>query len=242
MTRDSTFSYIHIDNPNQVLYIERWKDDPIPFDDIDTQSLIDATANLFPLMHLGDDEDGILPMNLATFGAKVFKNRKLLKDKVWSDLGIYEKFLNEESPLNKQIDSTILKPIYTKPPPNTFEIDDELLDMIEYQNTINTHITEGEKNDVSIATFLANGYLHDMNIPNQDLNDSMIHDISLNSSSEMIGNNSFLNMRSNSIGIQQHAQAHSQYPQGVFQTPRVTRTRQPSTDKNFQTPITRIMR
>lgn len=235
MTRDSTFSYVHIDNPNQVLYMERWIDEPIPFDDIDTQALMEATANLFPLILLEDEEDGTLAMSQATFGAKLNKNRRL-RDRVWSDLDIFDKFLNEESPLSKQTDKTILKPLYNKPPPNAF---DEVMD--ESGGIDNLEISSsGDRLDLNIATFLANGYgpRHETDILSPG-NDSILHLGDISGNSDLLGaaNNTFLNLRSHSIGSSQQATSNQ-----LFQTPRIRRTRQPSTDKNYQTPITRIMR
>lgn len=221
-TRDSTFSYVHIVDPNQVLYMERWRDDPIPFDDIDTQTLIEATTSLFPQLLLEEEEDGAIPINSTTLGAKVYKNRKLLKDKVWSDLGIFEKFLNETSSLNKQVDQTILKPVHSKHEQGTYQFLEE-------------------SHDLEIGDFLSNGYSANDNLHNilSPGNDSMMAyhgDISLNSTSDMLGpsNNTFSNYRSNSMT--------NQTGQGPIQTPRHARTRQFSNDKNFQTPITRIMR
>lgn len=217
-TRDSTFSYVHIVDPNQVLYMERWRDDPIPFDDIDTQSLMEATSSLFPQLLLEEEEDGAIPINSTTLGAKVYKNRKLLKDMVWSDLGTFETFLNESSSLNKQVDHTILKPIHSGQPQRTYQF-----------------LEEPQK--LTIGDFLSNGYSANDNLHNilSPGNDSMMAyhgDISLNSTSDVLPSNSFINYRSNSV---------TNTAQGPIQTPRHARTRQLS-DKNFQTPITRIMR
>ncbi|ODV80534.1 uncharacterized protein CANTADRAFT_25039 [Suhomyces tanzawaensis NRRL Y-17324] len=224
-TRDSTFSYFHIDDPNQVLYMERWKDDPISFDDIDTQALLEETSNLFPQMMLEeDDEEGAIPISSMRLGAKLIKNKELLKEKTWNDLGIFEKFLNEGSALHKEVDRTIIRPLHTKP----------------------SAFGREESEELSIGEFLSNGYLasdHMDSILSPDMvNDSImgVHqgDTSINSTSDMIvpENNTFLNFRSGSIGGSS-AQAGS-----AIQTPRIGRTRQSSTDKNFQTPITRIMR
>lgn len=187
-TRDSTFSYVHIDNPNQVLYMEKWHDEPIPFDDIDTHALVEATSNLFPQILLEDEDDSGIPINLSIFGAKVFKNRNLMKEKVWTDLNI-DKFLKEERPP----DNTVLKSIYTK------------LDT----------------NGLTISDFLSNGFAHQ---PDPVFSPPSID----HSTTEFLPNNTFF--RSNSTDGSQ-----------VLHTPRVGRTRQPSTDK-LQTPITRTMR
>lgn len=225
-TRDSTFSYVHLDDANQVIYMEKWQDDPIPFNDIDTQSLIEATSNLFPQFLLEEEEDSGLPINSSTFGTKVYKNRKLLKDKTWCDLAIFDKFLDESSSLHKQTDKTILESVYTKLSANVYEAIDE-------------------PNEFTMADFLSNGYnpsetIDSMLSPPDMINDSIMGnnagDISLNSTSDLLvpGNNTFsMNIRSNS--------GNNPNPQ-LMQTPRIGRSRQHSTDKIFQTPVTRIMR
>ncbi|KAK6455312.1 uncharacterized protein RJT20DRAFT_130106 [Scheffersomyces xylosifermentans] len=229
-TRDSTYSYVHIDDPNQVLYLEKWQDDPIPFDDIDTQSLLEATASLFPQLLLEEEEDGAIPIQPATFGTKAYKNRQLVKDKVWNDFGIFEKFLNESSSLHKQVDKTILGSMHTRATDRDSDQRGE----------------EPGRPEFTVAEFLSNGFTLNDNMdilsPSDLANDSImgVHhgDISLNSTSDLAGpgNNTFLNTRSNSIGYA------NQQVIGAVQTPRVGRTRQTSTDKSFQTPITRIMR
>ncbi|EAZ63663.1 hypothetical protein PICST_28046 [Scheffersomyces stipitis CBS 6054] len=235
-TRDSTYSYVHIDDPNQVIYMEKWQDDPIPFDDIDTQQLLEATANLFPQLLLEEEEDGAIPIQPATYGAKAYKNRQLLKDKIWNDFGIFEKFLNESSSLNKQVDKTILGSMYTK---SNEHFDGDIADGGE-------DIVKRE-NGFTVADYLSNGFTMNDNTmdilsPTDMANDSImgVHhgDISLNSTSDLPGgaNNTFFNARSNSIGYGNQAGV------AAVQTPRVGRTRQTSTDKSFQTPITRIMR
>lgn len=224
--RDSTFSYVHLDDPNQVIYMEKWEDDPIPFNDIDTQALIEATTSLFPQYLLDEEEDSGLPINTSTFGTKVYKNRKLLKDKAWSDLGIFEKFLDESSSIHKQTDKTILKSVHTKLSNNPYENLDE-------------------PDEFTLAEFLSNGYnpsdTMDILSPPDMVNDSIMGnnagDISVNSTSDLLipSNNTFsMNIRSTS-GTNSNQNA-------LIQTPRVARSRQPSTDKIFQTPVTRIMR
>lgn len=226
-TRDSTFSYVHLDDPNQIIYMEKWEDDPIPFNDIDTQSLIEATTTLFPQYLLEEEEDSGLPISSSTFGTKVYKNRKLLKDKAWSDLAIFDKFMDESSSLHKQKDKTILKSVYTKLSNNAYESVDD-------------------PEEFTIAEFLSNGYnpsdTMDILSPPDMVNDSIMGnnagDISINSTSDLLvpGNNTFsMNIRTNSGNNSNHQNA-------VMQTPRIGRSRQPSTDKIFQTPVTRIMR
>ncbi|ODV68237.1 hypothetical protein HYPBUDRAFT_152822 [Hyphopichia burtonii NRRL Y-1933] len=245
--RDSTFTYVHMDDLNQVLYMEKWQDDPIPFDDIDTQGLFEATSSLFPQFLLEDEEDGGIPINSSTFGAKVYKNRSLLKEKVWTDLGIYDKFIKESSSLHKQSDKTILKSINTK-----------LTNPMDELTTSDT---------LALNEFLSNGYatenaINHMLAPS-DITSNSINagDLSITSASDYLGpgNNTFIlksNLPSGSTSqaqVQSHHTPqqpganqlfHHQQGQSIYsvQTPRVGRTRQLSTDKNLQTPITRIVR
>lgn len=214
--------------------MEKWQDEPIPFDDIDTHALYEATLNLFPKHLLDEEEDGGIPISSSTIGAKIFKDRKLLKERTWSDLGIYERFL-QDTLAQRQRDETMLKPVYLS---TAAEAEMEL----------------DPDSKLTIADFLSNGYdldEEDMDhetCPSPDMvNDSMIGigdrergeqmvDLSLNSTSDLIGpsSNSFnMNIRSSST---------SSTNNNPIQTPRPPRTRQLSQDRNFQTPITRIIR
>ncbi|CUM63211.1 uncharacterized protein PRCAT00000781001 [Priceomyces carsonii] len=203
MSRDSNFSYVHINHPNQVLYIEKWKDEPIPFDDIDTQILFDTTLSVYPNFFFEEEDDNNLLVNSMNFGLKSLKNkRKLLKEKIWNDLNITEKFSDQLHPDN--VDRTILSPLYTK------------------HQSKNYDDFEGDEG-LTIGEFMSNGFtladnLERLQIENHDfLNFTHLND-------------TFLNSRSNS------------FSQPVLQTPRMTKTRQPSNDNNFQTPITRMTR
>ena len=221
--RLAPFSYIHMDDAHKVLCIEQWQDSQVPYNDIETNSLVEATASLFPRFLLEEEEDGALPGNSTAFGNKVYKNHKLLKENTWSDLGIHEKFLDETSNLHKEKDKTILKAVYTKP-------------------------TEGNKdrpgNDMILAEFLSNGHYNSENLEDASASSEMINDsvmgnnnvdIFVNSSNDhSVPNNTFsINMRSAS-GSNSHGVS--------VQTPRVERSRQYSTDRVFHTPVTRSMR
>ncbi|CCE88858.1 Piso0_001647 [Millerozyma farinosa CBS 7064] len=224
--RDSVYSYVHLQDQNHVIYMEKWQDDPLPFNDIDTQILFEQTSNLFPQFLIEEEEEGEVPVNSATFGAKVYKNRKLLKQKTWSDLGAYEKFLDENSNLHKKKDTTILKPVYNKQGTREYDSFDA-----------DRHFT--------ITEFLSNGYgigdsIENMLSPADMVNDSMMGnsaaDVSAISTTDLLAasNNTWsMNMRSNSDSIHQN---------NIVQTPRSGRSRQPSNDRIFQTPVTRIMR
>lgn len=223
---DSTYSYIHHIDPKQVLHMEKWQDDPIPYGDVDTQPLIEASSGLFSQFMAEDEEDNDYPINPSIFGRKLYKNRRNPSDRVWSDLAVYDSFLNESSSLFKQKDNTILKSVHTNLE-GLFESNDEV---------------EG----FSMAHFLSNGFAHeevmDTILKTHDLNDSIIGgatgDLSLLSALElpvphntsMIGSS---RIPSNPINTSVNA---------ANQTPRMNRSRQPSSDRIFQTPITRIMR
>lgn len=224
---DGSYSYVHFTNHNQVLYMEKWSnDDPIPYDDIDTQGLFDATANLFPQFLLEEEEDGGIPINPANYSAKYYKNKKLLRDRIWSDLGIHERFLDEDSLLHKQEDKTILRPLHHS------HVDRELAeDLLQGSDEFN------------IAQFLANGYglsdhIDNMLTSNDLVNDSIMgnntSDISINLNTDFIPPNFPAPKRNNSSGNINYNSSN--------QTPRVGRPRQTSNDRNFQTPITRMLR
>lgn len=153
--KDTDYNFTHFTNPNQGLYTETWREEsPIPYDDIDTTALFEATANLFPQFLLEDEEDGAIPINSANFSAKYYKNKRLLKDKVWLDTAIFERFLNQD----QVADNTILKPIAAKPPPQNF----------------NTSYDTTQGDDLTIAQFLLNGYGPEtLDILGNDLNDSL---------------------------------------------------------------------
>ncbi|KAG7661787.1 CTA6 [[Candida] subhashii] len=227
--RDGVFSYVHLDNANKVLYMERWREEPIPFDDIETQTLIEATSNQYPQLFLDEEEDDdVMYQPTPIFGSKVLKNRHL-KEKIWSDLRLQETFIEPSPSTTSRIkDKTMVPPIA---------------------------YAEDIASDLSLADFLSNGYnllpaVHINESSPGNLSDSIMGfhhgDITGNSTSDLMGssNNTFLNMRSSSInnptlGDQSHPQQQQQ--QQPLETPRSGRVRQLS-DKNFQTPISRIVR
>lgn len=149
--KDTNYNYTHFTTPNQGLYTETWREEsPIPYDDIDTTALFEATANLFPQFLLEDDEDGAIPINSANFSAKYYKNKRLLKDKVWLDTAIFERFLNHQH----VSDGTILKPIAAK---------------------VDTAFDTTILGELTIAQFLLNGYGPEtLDILGQELNDSLV--------------------------------------------------------------------
>lgn len=204
--------------------MEKWSnDDAIPYDDIDTQKLFEATANLFPQFLLDEEEDGGIPINPANFSSKYYKNKKLMKDRIWSDLGIPDRF-NE----TKQGDQTILKPLHH----SRAESIDQLKDESKYDES-------KLEDEFNIAHFLTNGYgpsdgIDNMLTSNDLVNDSIMgnnSDISINLNTDFIPPNFPVPKRNNSNGNVNYG----------HQTPRV-RPRQPSNDRSYQTPIGRIRR
>ncbi|EGV61864.1 Apc13p protein [Yamadazyma tenuis] len=214
---DGNYTFVHFTNPNQVLYMEKWSDeDPIPFDDIDTHSLFEATSSLFPQFLLEDEEDGGMPLNPANFSANYYKNKRLLRDVSWSDNGIFDKFLKEGNESDNRADKTILKPLHSK--------------------------ASSETDEFPISQFLSNGFAAPDNldmISSHDINDSIMghntSDISINLNTDFIPPNFPMPKRNNS-------NSNVSFANGPVQTPKVARVRQPSNDRTYQTPVARISR
>ena len=225
-TRDSHYSHIHFNDSNQVLCMEKWGNyDPIPYDDIDTEVLFEATSNLFPQFLLEEEEDGGIPINPNNFSTKFYKNRRLREDRIWSDLGIFDRFLEENSDLHKQTDKTMLKPIYNRSDDTKFNAD----------------------NDFTIASCLSNGYepndnLDNMISSNDLVNDSIMGHNTSDLSINMNSNSDFIPPNTNFFPITKRNNSNSNItPHGaIAQTPRVGRPRQSSND--YQTPVTRMLR
>lgn len=195
---DASYGYAHFSNDDQAVYMEEWKEYPIPFDDIDTVGLMEATANLFPQFLLEEEEDGAIPLNSTTFGAKLYKNRNLLKHKVWTDLNVDT--LRSTATASKLPDKTILHALH-------FDQDDEA--------------------EVTIGDFLANGYNSELKV-NPDMSTSSHDDNWLNLLSDFPTHHTFSNikLRNNSTShvhqtpIVQTPRARTRQPsQDKFQTP-----------------------
>jgi hypothetical protein len=242
MSLDSIYNYAHVSDSNQVIYLDKWKHYSIPFDDIDTEKLFDIASNQFPQLLFDEDEDdATLSLNASTLGAKAYKNRRMIRDKVWIDLGL-ERFMNGGHMNPELMDKTILPPLHS----NEGEANDSSQGVVDSDgSTSNTAAA-------SLADFLSNGYAAHHNqlptITSPDVGDSSLYhaaDFTINSTD--FSHNTFLNLRSSSHNQshqhqQQMGQPLNQAVQPVMQTPRIGRTRQLSSDRNFQTPITRIMR
>ncbi|GEQ71198.1 hypothetical protein JCM33374_g4879 [Metschnikowia sp. JCM 33374] len=218
MSSDSRYSYVHFSHVNQANYMDEWKDYHIPYNDIDTSRLFEETANIFPQFLLEEEEDGAIPLNSSIFGAKVYKNRNLLKKKIWTDLNL----------------DGLRTGVTTKRLP-----DPSILHAL--------HGSSVAADEVALSDFLANGYNADTTFNPDSSASNISHDeLWLNTTSEYSANHTFSNMkmRSNSgTYVTPHHQAHpAQAPAPApLQTPRIGKTRQPSQEK-FQTPITRIVR
>lgn len=198
---DSLYGYVHFRDDNQAMYMEEWREYEIPYDDIDTTSLMEATANIFPQFVLDEEEDGAIPLSSSNFGAKIYKNRNLLKQRVWSDLNL--DCFRSNSQIKKLPDATILTPL---------------------------HFAENEDSEVSMGEFLANGYAETSRI-NADVSGILSHeDMWLNTSSDFPTHNTFSNVkkRSNSASHVHQTPVVMQTPrvgrtrqpsQDKFQTP-----------------------
>lgn len=201
MSLDSQYSYVHFSHVNQANYMEEWKDYQIPYNEIDTSRLFEETANIFPQFLLEEDEDGAIPLSSSIFGAKVYKNRNLLKNKIWTDLNLDG--LRTGTTIKKLPDTSILNSL---------------------------HSSQDIASEIELSEFLFNGYNADTNFNPDVLASSILHDeLWLNTTSEYLANHTFSNMkmRSNS-GT--YAAPHHQAP-APLQTPIIGKTRQPSQDK-----------
>lgn len=181
--------------------MEEWKDYQIPYNEIDTSRLFEETANIFPQFLLEEDEDGAIPLSSSIFGAKVYKNRNLLKNKIWTDLNLDG--LRTGTTIKKLPDTSILNSL---------------------------HSSQDIASEIELSEFLSNGYNADTNFNPDVLASSILHDeLWLNTTSEYLANHTFSNMkmRSNS-GT--YAAPHHQAP-APLQTPIIGKTRQPSQDK-----------
>lgn len=218
MARDGVFSYVHLDDPNKVLYMERWKDEPIPFDDIDTTNLIESAINVYPQLFAEDEEeDGMISFTSQQFGSKIYKSRRSIKQKTWMDLNLLSFFNNSNNNDDdkKIIDKTLIPPV---------------------------------AGDPDLADFLNNGYnnqeylILQTPLPQGDVLLNSTSEYPTNTFSNLrsnsIGNHQQQYQQPQSQQLQLQLQLQSQQQ---FQTPRPGRVRQVSADK-FQTPIGRIMR
>ncbi|ODV96207.1 hypothetical protein PACTADRAFT_49595 [Pachysolen tannophilus NRRL Y-2460] len=128
--RDSQKNYIHMSNSHHVLYLERWINDKLPFNDIDfnaillqqQQSMQFQNSNFLKNAILIDEEDeeelaSNRPYLNQQFGGSANINglnglgKKLLTNNIWQDLDL-QIFLNEANNNNSSgdiRDNTILK-------------------------------------------------------------------------------------------------------------------------------------
>lgn len=220
MNRDGIYSHIHMGDPNRVLYIERWRDEPLPYDPIDTEALRNATSALFSSRLFEDEEDEIgLPMNAATIGFRAPKSRRTLCEPPWMDTDVFDRFRDEDLALHRLRDHTLLGSLKS-----------------------NAEGLEGEESgQATIALFLAHGMSigamsRDDTTPNESI--SRLHgDLSINS--EL--NNTFAQLRVSSS-------VHTALPQvpGSNTIPHPAQTPRParraSSERVFETPIARIIR
>lgn len=170
---DASYGYVHFGNDNLAQYIDEWKDYHIPYDDIDTTNLMDATANIFPQFLFEEEEDGAIPLSSSTFGARIYKNKNLLRLRAWSDLNIDS--LRSTPDTKRLPDATILRSL---------------------------HFDEFDVADVSLGDFLSNGYNTEVTKGYPDISGaSMSQDDNwINTSSDFPTHHTFSNikLRSNS--------------------------------------------
>lgn len=171
MSQDSVYSRVHFNNSQQAVYMEQWEDYSIPYNDVDTSRLFELTANIFPQFMVEDEEDDTIPLSSSIFGAKVYKNRSLLKRKLWTDLNLDA--LRSSPTTEKLPDATILQSLHETPHGSTVTLDD----------------------------FLSNGYNAEPGFNPDTLVANKSHDeMWLNTTSEFLANHTFANvkLRSNS--------------------------------------------
>ncbi|ODV87758.1 hypothetical protein CANARDRAFT_25975 [[Candida] arabinofermentans NRRL YB-2248] len=111
MTRDSHVSYLHMKQPNHILFQEKWTLDSLPFDDIEVNpdSYRNDQQNILQQFLL-PPEDTDNELNIAYGGNPLFNSSyaNRMKQKVrklnWRDLGLHEML----STMNHVEDQTIL--------------------------------------------------------------------------------------------------------------------------------------
>lgn len=111
MSKDLVYLSVHFSHPSQVQFMEDWKNYHVPFDEIDTAQLFQDLASILPQFLLEEEEDGAIPLSLATFSSKVNKNKSSLRQPVWTDLGTDQ--LRSDAKTSKLPDQTILKPLHS---------------------------------------------------------------------------------------------------------------------------------
>lgn len=216
MARDGIFLYVHLDDPNKVLYMERWKDEPIPFDDIDTTNLIESVINVYPQLFAEDEEeDGMISFTSQQFGSKIYKSRRSIKQKTWMDLNLLSFFNNNNDDDKKIIDKTLIPPVAGDP-----DLADFLNNGYNKQEylILQTPLPHGDVSLNSTSEYPTNTFS--------------------NLRTNSMGNHQHQQQHQQPQSQVQPVQLQSQLQ---FQTPRPGRVRQVSADK-FQTPIGRIMR
>ena len=199
--------------------MEKWQDDPIPFDYIDTAALFAGSMGSLPRELFEEEDDGEIPLVSQNFGVKVMKDRKSIKSRTWQDLGIFERF----HPDSKR-DPTLLAALYAS--------------LTDLDTVVPLHMhPQLEISDFLSVGYDAHGSVFDKESASADMmNDSIVGnhpgDFSLNSTELVVPS-------STSFNINRALSGNS--ATNPIQTPRPTR-RQNSVDRNFQTPITRIIR
>ena len=221
---------MHMDDPNRVLYMQSWQlDSQIAFDDIDTQSLTEATMHLFPLSYLQQEEEdgGIILVNNTNFSSNSKFRQSHQRERIWQDLDI--NFLELHNAHNTDHHQTT---------DTNQRTDTGFPFQIESSSGLESYQTQRDRtlltpmHDVDLGKFLANGYkLQRAQEPTLAVSPPQFNFL-LDDTTEFptpsVGNSTTVSSNRN--------------PSGIIQTPRIARVRQSSTDRNFQTPIARIIR
>lgn len=230
MSLDSVYSYMHMDDPNRVLYMQLWQlDSQIAFDEIDTQSLTEATMHLFPLSYLQQEEEdgGIILVNNTNFSSNSKFRQNHQRERIWQDIDVSflevgranTGDLHQTTEANQRTDSGL-----------PFQLEDSA--GLEPRPAPHDRTLLTPMHDVDLGAFLANGYqVPSAREPVLAVSPPQFNFL-LDDANEFptpsVGHVS-------SVGNNRNSSA-------VIQTPRIARVRQSSTDRNFQTPIARIVR
>lgn len=219
-----------MDDPNRVLYMQSWQlDSDIAFDDIDTHTLTEATMHLFPLAYLQQEEEdgGIILVNNTNFSSNSKFRQKHQKERIWQDLDINFLELHNAHTKNHLQTTESNQRVDTG-----FPFQSEAVSGFESHQTQRDRTLLTPMHDADLGQFLANGYQllrpQQFTMATSPPQFNFLLDETTEFPTPSIGN-------SNTV-------SNNRNPSGLMQTPRITRVRQSSTDRNFQTPIARIVR
>lgn len=86
MSRGSDYSYILMNNPHNIIYMQDWERDELPFDAIEVSEryLNEVKTDV----DLGHDLSGDSNLESTAFGSSMNANQRRSKDFVWKDLDL----------------------------------------------------------------------------------------------------------------------------------------------------------